>query len=252
MRNWFWGALIVLSLGVIVAGYLGGSRATPPPTASLRRSHATHSSDAAGAPVRDLFSNDDVVVERPQMAGLSWQPERLGIVIGLCGQSIAVESGFLGLGVPLSFDLDPHAAQAQGFAADVRAAGERLFIHVGHPPTGPQLTALRRRFGRFDGVASRESAGMAQALAGRSLAFFDERGDADARLFQTAGVPLEQRDVTADDRAAPAYIGYMLRRAAERSAYEGRVVVLMRPMLESLSALARFLHGHNAEIVDLR
>ena len=259
MRNWLWVGLIALSLGAIGAGYFGGSRsAHAPPTAQLTvgRAHATPGTPKepgfANAAVRDRFSRDDAVVGRPRFARADWQPERLSIMVGLCGQSLAVESGFLALGVPLTFDLDPHAAQATAFAAAVRQAGDRLDIHLERPPTASELRSLREQFGAFDGVASRHSQGMAQALAGRSLVFFDERGDADERSFEAEGVPIAQRDVTADDWTQPSYIGYMLRQAAERSAREGRVLILMRPMPESLAALTRFLHQRSADIVALR
>lgn len=255
MRNWFWSTLIVLALVAIVAGYVSGSgTAHPPPTVARGASHVAPARRPRirEVAVRDLFSRDAVEIGHPLMARVGRRPQRLSIVVGLCGQSVAVESGFLGLGVPLTFDLDPHAAQAAAFAADVRAAGDRLYVHLERPPSASELASLRAQLGQFDGVASRRSAGMAAALTGQTLAFFDERGEADARPFRRDGVPFVQRDMTVDDRAQRSYIAYMLRRAAERSEYEGASVTLMRPTPTSLAALVGFLRDSHTDIVAAR
>ncbi len=255
MRNWFWSSLIALSLVAIVAGYLSGSGAARPPSAVVRGAARTvppRRPRIREIAVRDLFSRDAVEIGHPLMARVGRRPQRLSIVVGLCGQSVAVESGFLGLGVPLAFDLDPHAAQAAAFAGDIRAAGDRLYVHLQRPPSAGELASLRAQLGPFDGIASRRPAGMAAALAGQGLAFFDERGDAGAGPFRAGGIAFVQRDMTVDDREQRPYIAYMLRRAAERSEYEGATVTLMRPTPTSLAALVGFLRESNADIVASR
>ncbi len=256
MRNWFWSLAIAFALVAIVAGYLSGRGVASAPQMPVPRAGRTSASARrpriSEVAVRDAFSSDPVEIGHPRMARVGRRPQRLSIVVGLCGQSVAVESGFLGLGVPLTFDLDPHAAQAAAFAADVRAAGDRLYVHLERPPNASELASLRAQLGAFDGVASRRSAGMASALTGHALVFFDERGEAVARSFSRHHVPFVQRDMTVDDRAQRSYIAYMLRRAAERSAYEGATVTLMRPTPTSLAALVGFLREGNTDIVAAR
>lgn len=258
MRNGLSLVVIALALASIVAGFLSGQRAShPPPTVVLRVARTPATPDAGlphdvDARTDDLFSNDDVVVER-QLAHVSnWQPERLAIVVGLCGNSVAVESGFLRLGDPMAFDLDPAAVEAVKFAQLVRGSGDPLYVHLDAAPSAGQLDALRARIGAIDGIASRSAHGMARALAGTGLAFFDERGDADARAFEHAGVTLIRRDVTADNRTPMTYVSYMLDRAATRSARAGAMVVLMRPLPSSLDALAAFTHSRTIELAALR
>lgn len=258
MRNGISLVVIALALASILAGFLSGQHAShPPPTVVLHAARAA-TTPAPGLPHEtdahtvDLFSDDDVVVERPLAAVANWQPERLAIVVGLCGQSVAVESGFLRLGDPMAFDLDPNAAEAAKFAQFVRESGDPLYVHLGSAPTSAQLDALRARIGAFDGVASRSPRGMTRALAGTGLAFFDERGDADARAFAQANVSLIRRDFTVDNRTAPTYVSYMLERAAARSARAGAVVVLMRPMPSSLDALAAFTRSRAIDLAATR
>ena len=75
---------------------------------------------------------------------------------------------------------------------------------------------------------------------------------ADASEFTTAGVPLVQRDVTADDRGATGYVSFMLSRAAGLSRRVGTVVVLLRPLPTSLEALRGFNASRNVTLVALR
>ena len=195
MRNVFWIALIAVALAAIVGGYVQGiTSAKPPPVASLRSSaheaknlppalHAlTHG--GSGGTVADLFTQDDVVVERTRPAADNLRSEQLSIVVGLCGESIAAESGFLRLSEPLAFIVDPHAAQAPAFAKLVRDPNQTLLVQVTAPPSAVTLASLHRKLGAFDGVAARDARGMAWVLRTSGLIFFDERGDsADSSEF---------------------------------------------------------------------
>jgi polysaccharide deacetylase 2 family uncharacterized protein YibQ len=264
VRNGFWLAVIALALVAIVGGYFeGASSAKPAPTLALHpdvrvsvhpaRIDASNtglhrSTDEA---VVDAFSNDDVVVERPDLASIDWHPERISFVVGLCGTSLVTEAGFLHLGVPVAVDLDPAALDAVRVARATRDSGDRLFVHVTVAPSRDTLAALRSRLGDFDGISGRDVPNVAQALSGTGLAYFDERGDAPNGAFAQAGVALVQRDTTIDDRIAETYVAYMLERAAERSVREGRVVVLMRPLEETLTAVKNFLQTHNPEVVSV-
>lgn len=257
MRNGLSLLIIALALASIVAGFLSGQSAShPPPTVVLHPARVpSPQPDVSADPdthVDDLFSGDDVVVDRPLARLSNWLPERLEIVVGLCGRSVAVESGFLRLGYPIAFDLDPNGAEAVKFAQVARGAGNLLYVHVDSAPSRAQIDALRTRLGPFDGIASRAPARMAKALERTGLAFFDERGDADAAPFAHAGVSLLRRDVTADNHTEATYVTYMLAHAAARSRRAGATVVLLRPFPSSLSALTHFAASRTIELAALR
>jgi polysaccharide deacetylase 2 family uncharacterized protein YibQ len=221
-----------------------GPQHLPPALRALTRG-------GSGGAVNDLFSQDDVVVERRRAAATDWRNEQLAIAVGLCGESVAAGAGFLRLGVPLTFVLDPHASQAVAFAKMVRDANQTLFVQTLVPPSAATLASLHDRLGAFDGIAARDAGGMAAALRGTGLTFFDERGDADPDAFAAAGVPLVRRDVTADDRSAATYASFMLSRAAGLSRRVGTVVVLLRPLPSSLEALRGFGASRDVTIVAL-
>jgi polysaccharide deacetylase 2 family uncharacterized protein YibQ len=255
MRS-FWLAVIALALAAIVAGYVSG-RATAPP--SLRRSaqprvaasvHAVMR-DPSDSRVNDLFAADEVVVERPGRASANWLEPQLSIVVGLAGASPSMDAAFMQTKVPIAFDIDPSAAQATDVAQLAHESGNVVLLHLEHAPTQTQLAQLRRRFGSFDGVASRSPDGFVQSLDGTGLLFFDERGDADADEFAAVGIPIVQRDATVDDRTARSYIRFMLARAVQRSQVEGRSVVLMRPLAHSLEALTALAATRNVQFVSL-
>ncbi|HZY99386.1 MAG TPA: divergent polysaccharide deacetylase family protein [Candidatus Baltobacteraceae bacterium] len=261
MRNAFWWALIAGALAAIVAGYVQASVQTqPPPVAQLRSSSGILPSpepDVRREPqtpaANDAFAKDDVVVDRARTVQPQWQSEQLQLVVGICGSSVAAESGFLRLHYPIAFILDPAAAQARAFADLVRNNGDALLVQVGEPPAPQTLTAFRRAIGQFDGIASRHTAGMALALHGTGLTFFDERGDsANADTFARLGVTLVRRDVTADNLSNSGYATFMLGRAAELSRRTGPVVVFVRPQSSTLSALETFGTTHDVRMIALR
>lgn len=255
--------VIGLALAAIVAGFLGGRASShPPATVALHREAPPSDIPAREAVVGDLlrpasdsatddaFATDDAVVERPGSTAIS--PPHLCVVIGLAGDSAVIDAQFLRLNVPVAFDLDPSAPDARTFADLVRRSGNVLFVHVGTAPTNAQLSSERARIGSFDGVSSRNAAGMAHALAGTGLVFFDESGDADTAEFSRAGVSSISRDATVDDRTAQSYIEYMLERTAMRASREGRLVVFMRPHPNSLHALERFVQSSLASFDAIR
>ena len=257
--------IIVLALASIVAGFLGGQASSYPPAIVMLHPGALPSAipvsartlaaallRVSDAPVLDSFSNDDVVVERRAAQSTRWVTPRLSFVIGLSGESAVVESQFLRLGIPLAFDIDPNGHDAAAFAKLARTAGDLVFVHAENAPSAAWLQALENRIGRFDGIASHTDRGMAQALAIRGLAFFDEAGGVDSRPFKRAGVKLIKRDTTVDDHTSEGYITYMLHRAEMRARRAGRVVVFMRPQPNSLAVLNRFVENGSADIAALR
>lgn len=250
----FWLAVIGLALAAIVAGYFSGASTArlPPPRALHPRAQPSVSAvlrDPSDAAVHDVFSDDDVVEERP--AKTSWAQPRLSIVVGLCGYSDGEDARFIDTGLPLAIDVDPSAPQAAIVAQRAREAHDIVLVHLGDAPTQAQLVRLRRRLGDFDGVASRAPDRFVQALDGTGLIYFDERGDADAASFTTVDIPFAQRDVTVDDRTAIGYIRYMLARTVQRSERQGRLVVLMRPEPHSLEALRALAAARTVQFAPL-
>lgn len=254
--------VIALALAAIVAGFLGGRASSHPPATVALHPLARPTDGPQSGIVRDLlrasrdsatvdaFAGDDAVVERPASAAIT--PPHLSIVVGLTGDSAVIDAQFLELNVPVAFDLDPSAPDAARFADLVRKSGNVLLLHVGTAPTKAQVAFERARLGPFDGIACRNAAGMARALAGTGLTFFDETGDADAGEFHRAGVTAVSRDATVDDRTEQSYVEYMLERTAVRASREGRLVVLMRPLPNSLHALERFAQSSLASFDAIR
>jgi polysaccharide deacetylase 2 family uncharacterized protein YibQ len=252
----FWLAVIALALTAIIAGYVSGSATTPPPirhNGQPRVAASVHAvlHDPSDSRVNDLFSDDDVVIDRPTRAKARWLEPQLSIVVGLAGSSPSMDAAFMQTRVPIAFDIDPLAAQATDVARLARDSGDVVLLHLDRAPTQVQLAQLRQRFGAFEGVASRETDGFVQSLDGTGLLFFDERGDADADEFSEVGIPIVQRDATVDDRTARSYVHFMLARAAQRSQLEGRSVVLMRPLAHSLDALMALAATRSVEFVPL-
>jgi polysaccharide deacetylase 2 family uncharacterized protein YibQ len=250
-------SIIGLALSAIIGGYASGvSNAPVSPIVKLHPApspsvHAVRSV-SADAPVADVFSDDEVVIDRPILPQAHWVPASLSVVVGLCGDSAAIDGAFLRLGMPVALDVDPHARDAERTAKYVTQEHQTLFIHVGTAPSQQTLVDLRNRFGQFAGVASRTSEGMPQALNGTGLVFFDERGDADNRAdFETNGVQIVQRDTTVDDRTGAPYVRFMFERAAMRSLKAGRMIVLMRPLPSTLAALTAFAGTRSAEMMSL-
>ena len=252
----FWLSVIALALAAIVAGYVSGNATTPPPlhrAAQPRVVASVHAvmRDPSDSHVNDLFTIDDVVVERQQRATTHWLEPQLSVVVGLAGNSPAIDAKFMETKVPIAFDIDPSASQATDVANLAREAGDIVLLHLEHAPTQTQLAQLRQRFGAFTGVASRGTEGFVQSLDGTGLLFFDERGDADLGEFSAVGIPIAQRDATVDDRTARSYIHFMLARVVQRSQLEGRSVVLMRPLAHSLDALVALAATRSVEFVPL-
>lgn len=250
--------VIALALAAILGGYFSGQAgARPPEVVTLHPAPSPGASvhpvsaGSSDSPVVDLFSDDDVVVDRARAAASAWLPERLSVVVGLAGESAALDGEFLRLGLPVAFDLDPHGNEADRVARYVTSQGLVLLIHVNVVPSPATLKGLQRRFGRIDGLASQTTQGMADALRGTGLLFFDERGDGDAASFAENGVRYVARDARVDDHSSPSYITFMLQRTALRSERQGRMVILMRPLPNSLAALSSFLGTRSAQIVAL-
>ena len=254
----FWLTVIGLALAAIVAGYASGASSAriPPRPAEHARVTAppVHAvlHDPSDAAVNDLFSNDDVVVDRSAAPDEArWQQPTLAVVVGLCGYSADADESFMQLPIPIAFDIDPHAPQAARVAELAREAHDLVLVHLTDAPTQTRLTALRRQLGAFDGIASRNAPRFVQVLDGTGLLYFDERGDADAWEFRNVGIAFARRDVTVDDRTDSGYIRYMLGRAVQRSERVGPLIVLMRPARHSYGALAALQASRSVDFVPL-
>jgi polysaccharide deacetylase 2 family uncharacterized protein YibQ len=253
----FWITVIGLALAAIVAGFMSGAstaRLPEPGTATSHVQPSVHAvlRDPSDAAIDDVFSADDVVVERREVAvATNWSQPTLSIVVGLCGYANGDDELFIHSALPIAVDIDPDAPEAASVAERAREARDVVLVHLGDAPTQAQLARLRRRLGDFDGLASRAPDRFVQALDGTGLLFFDERGDADASEFRTVDIPFAQRDVTVDDRTGAGYIRFMLERTAQRSARQGPMVVLMRPQPHSFQALNALAAARTARFVPL-
>jgi polysaccharide deacetylase 2 family uncharacterized protein YibQ len=252
----FWLAVIALALAAIAGGYLSGNASAPQLHAASKQPRVSASihavlHDPSDASVRDTFSEDDVVVDRSQRTHGRWLHPDLSVVVGLCGSPSADDAAFMEVKAPVAFDVDPTAAQAAEVISLARQYHDVVLLHLDRAPTLAELARLRKRFGAFDGIASRSSYGFVQALDGMGLLFFDERGDADADDFSRAGIPIVQRDETVDDRTARSYIRFMLARAIERSSRDGRSVVFMRPQEHSLDELQALVATRSVQFTAL-
>jgi polysaccharide deacetylase 2 family uncharacterized protein YibQ len=261
VRNAFWWFVISAALAAIGSGYVQATLQTqPPPVAQLRSEPETVPTSLPGVvrgsqtpALNDVFAGDDVVVDRARAPQPQWQSETLRLVVGICGTSVAAESGFIRLHYPIAFIVDAAAPQARAFSDLVRNNGDTLLVQLSSPPAAETLETLRRTIGPFDGIASRHPAGMSIALRGTGLMFFDERGDAaNAIDFAASHVTLVQRDLTADNRSSSGYVAFMLGRAAALSRRTGPVVVFVRPLPSTLAGLESFNASHDVRMIALQ
>ena len=251
----FWLAIIALALAAIVGGYMSGRE-------PRRRRALVYSRASRRARTRCC------TIPRIHASTISSRPTTSSSIVRSCSPNIgsrrnlrswwvcadaapSIDAAFVQMRVPIAFDVDPSAAQAVMVVQLAREAGDLVLLHLENAPTQWQLAQLRKRFGTFDGVASRSSERFVQSLDGTGLLFFDERGDADAGEFSAAGIPIAQRDETVDDQTARGYIRFMLARAVQRSQREGRSVVLMRPQHPSLDALEALVATRSVQFVAL-
>jgi polysaccharide deacetylase 2 family uncharacterized protein YibQ len=247
----FWSIVGALGAVAIVSGIVSNARIAarnaPHRKAAIARPSSSPS-PGVRATAAVLGSDWNVVVDRspaPDADGSA----RVAIAVGPCGANATLDAAFARLDLPMALVIDPNGADARTIAALAGSAGKPFYLQVGSAPTAVTLAALRQRFDGMTGIASGQSSGVAAALAGSGLAYFDERGNADARTFARAGVGLISRDVTVDDRDQAGYVTYMLQRTIVLGAARGRAVAWMHPRVSSLHALRAFGTASSRDLV---
>lgn len=180
----------------------------------------------------------------------------------------------IGLPAPLTIAVLPYADAASRLAAEARAAGHELLVHLpmepdnGHADPGPQallmeldeaerLRRLRWNLGRVAGyvgvnnhMGSRFTADEARMqpvlaeLKARGLLWLDSRtgpGSVGPRLAQAHGVPNAERDVFLDYDGDGMHIEAQLALTERIARKHGTAIAIGHPYDATLAALARWL-----------
>lgn len=246
--------VIIFSLCAIAGGYFSGSAAvprislrfpSPNPIASsapldvrpIRGLEVPQTDEVAG----DDFTMDPAVVENASGGDIAYDAH-LAVVLVTCGHSLALESPFLSLDIPLTMVIDRDAPAAHAIADAAEAAGKTTLIQVDAPVTLSEVSALRADFPRAGGIATRlqtvPSRYVLRSLRSQGLAVFDEYGDARGvkAAMRKAGIAYISRTITVDDHLQTAYVQYMF----DQAVHLGRgstAVIMARPLPGTLRAL---------------
>lgn len=237
MRYVFSFLVIAFSISALLGGFFGGRAAVPhfPAATPLPQGTLSPQLPRAGAPLDELahdqFAGDAAVVLADSGAEVRGDA-RLALVIVDAGRSLALESPFLSLNVPVTIVIDPSGSAASSIAQLAVQQKDAVYVQLpDETVSADELRALRGRFPGMSGVAMRltrpPDPGELSAIRTARLAFFDEYGEEDgaAARFASAGVRYAARSVTIDDHAQRSYVAYMLRQAAHLA--RGRAGIVM-------------------------
>jgi polysaccharide deacetylase 2 family uncharacterized protein YibQ len=246
--------VILFALCALAGGYFSGSAAVPRISLQFPSPNPVTSSEPLDVrPIRGLevpqtdelaiddFASDPAVVSNADGGDIQ-QDAHLAVVLVTCGHSIALESPFLSLGIPLALVIDPEAPAAHAIAGAANSAGKTVFVQVHAPLMLSDVQGLRAGFAHAAGIAARlesvPSRDVLRSLREQHLAVFDQFGDAAAvrRAMHAAGIAYFSRTITVDDHLQPAYVQYML----DQAVHLGRgstAVVMARPLPGTLHAL---------------
>ena len=202
------------------------------------------------------------------------QKPLIAIVIDDMGPNAGETRRALRLPAPITFAFLPYAEGVAGMAAQAKAAGHELIVHVPMQPldsaqnTGPKALLvtlppedIRARLGwnlsRFTGyvginnhMGSRFTAdakGMdvvMEELAKKGLFFLDSRTIGRTAARATAaqhGVPLLERDVFIDDTDTAASVAAQLQQTLAVARKRGKAIAIGHPRPLTLAALERWL-----------
>jgi polysaccharide deacetylase 2 family uncharacterized protein YibQ len=253
VRHAFWLLVIAFSITALCGGYLSGraavprfpsaaASATPIPVGAIEAGPLTQTDELA----RDEFARDSAVILDTAGADPA-KDATLAIVIVDAGHSVALESPFLNLGIPVTLVLDPAAPAARALGAAAHDRGDSVFIQARAPLTAAQVDAIHSRYPRASGVAVQiEGPGdlshdSLMALHADGLHVFDEYGETNVPAHtRAAGVRFTARSITVDDHLQRAYVRYMLRQAVHLA--RGRTAFVMaRPFPGTLQAFEDLL-----------
>ena len=198
----------------------------------------------------------------------------IAIVIDDVGVDRLRSARAIRLPAPLTIAVLPYADAAPKLAAEARAAGHELLVHLpmepdnDHADPGPQallmdldeaerLRRLRWNLGRIEGyvgvnnhMGSRFTADESRMrpvlaeLKAHGLLWLDSRTgpvSAGPRLAQAQGIPAAERDVFLDYDGDGAHIGEQLAQTERIARKHGTAIAIGHPYDATLAALARWL-----------
>jgi len=235
----------------------------------------------AREPIAAAQDRRPAAIELERLAMSAPAQPRLAVIIDDIGHDLETARALMGAGVPVTMAILPYADAAPQIAAEARAAGVEVFIHLPMEPVGlenpgpgaittaqspaqiaarveaalvrvPGATGLNNHMGsratRDPGVV----AALFQALSGRDLIFVDSLthpGSLAAGAARAAGLEVFERDIFLDAAGADpdAQIDAALARAVET----GRAVAIGHPHGDTLQALERLPEKARAAGVEL-
>ncbi|HET6895843.1 MAG TPA: divergent polysaccharide deacetylase family protein [Candidatus Baltobacteraceae bacterium] len=251
MKRAFWLAIIAFAVTAISGGFLSGRAAVPRfpiavPSASI--APAPPISITGSIPQTDELANDDftndAAVTVDGSAGDVRSDARLALAIVDAGHSAALESPFLGLGVPVTLVVDPSGPAADQMVRAAHQSGQQVYMQARLPLRKAEIESLHAAFAGADGIAARlqdvhaAGKGVCAALRALNWSLFDEYGARSelAHRFSVCGVRYVARSITVDDHVQRTYVAYMLDQAVHLA--RGRTTVVMaRPFPGTLRAL---------------
>jgi polysaccharide deacetylase 2 family uncharacterized protein YibQ len=240
----------VFSLVVIVfslAAIAGGVFAKMPIRIPLAPSHVNappSGSPRADERAADEFAGDPAVIGDD--ASSAQHDARVALVLVHCGHSLALESPFVLLDVPMTLVVDAGGPVAHEVADLATQAGDDVYLQMSAGDMR-RMARLHTEFPNAEGVAARLADGASpaswiRAAKSENLAFFDEysRDRGIAQAFDAAGVRYAGRTITIDDHAQVSYVAYMFAQAV-RLGRSQTAVTLARPVPATLHALEHAL-----------
>jgi polysaccharide deacetylase 2 family uncharacterized protein YibQ len=234
MKRAFWLAISAFAVTAISGGFLSGRAAVPRfpiavPSASI--APAPPISITGSIPQTDELANDDftndAAVTVDGSAGDVRSDARLALAIVDAGHSAALESPFLGLGVPVALVVDPSGPAADQMVRAAHQSGQQVYMQARLPLRKAEIESLHAA-----------GKGVCAALRALNWSLFDEYGARSelAHRFSVCGVRYVARSITVDDHVQRTYVAYRLDQAVHLA--RGRTTVVMaRPFPGTLRAL---------------
>jgi hypothetical protein len=276
---------VVCALVVLVAALLIPRPASvpPPQPAPVAAAAAIAEDVPAAAPL--IAVSAEPLPPPPQPEPPAWRRfaaaapasegrPQIAVVIDDLGLDGARTARAMALPPAVTLSFMAYAKEARAEAADARARGHELLVHVPMEPRDPRedmgpnglaaalgpdevMRRLRLDLGSIDAyvginnhMGSRftaDAAAMAPVideLKARGLLFLDSRTTGDSRgavLAQRAGVPFAERDVFLDDEPAAAAIAAQLKELEAWAHRHGTAVAIGHPRDETLAALTAWI-----------
>jgi polysaccharide deacetylase 2 family uncharacterized protein YibQ len=254
VRSILWLVIIAFSLCALAGGFFSGSAAVPrislhfPSPDPIVSTAPLDIRPIRGleVPQTDEMALDDFVGDPAVVSGATTgdiqHEAHLALVFVGCGHSLALETPFLALDIPLAVVIEPDGPAAHAIADAAAAAGKTAFVQMTPPLTATQIDAAHADFPHALGVAARfehaPAPDVLRAMRRQRFAVLDEFGDVShvRKVVQSAGIVYVSRTITIDDHLQPSYVQYML----EEAVHLGRgsaAVVMARPLPGTLHAL---------------